>query len=144
MTIQAPITAAKTMSADKAFAGIRSYTIHDSSKHIFTVSSTRGANPVTPPRKAVVAFYSNIDAIKTARLMEIHRSLTDKWPETIHEVEDGAVMCTPWQPCRELFIRSWSDAKLQQYCSKNNLDVLYVCTTNQDILSLSISIPDTW
>lgn len=121
-------------------AGIRVYTIHDTSKHVFTMNVTQGNTKGMTPKRAVVAFGNNIDAIKTARLMEVHRALHDKWPETIMD-ESFDTSHSVWHPCRELFIRSWAEPKLQEFCNKNNLDIMYMCNTNQDILTLSIHIP---
>jgi hypothetical protein len=129
-----------------ATVGQRAYTIHDTSKHMFSISVMRGTSlTAPPPKRAVIAFYRDIEAIKTARLMEVHRSLHDSWPETILD-ESFDITRETWHPCRELFVRSWSDAKLQEYCKKNGLDIMYLCGTNHDTLTLSLSlhIPEGW
>jgi hypothetical protein len=112
----------------------RVFTIHDTSKHDFTINvMSRSSKP--SPKKAIVAFYNNVEAVRSARLIEMHRTTHGTWPLTIMEttaVPDNTTSCN------QLFIRSWADSSLRDYCQKNDLEILYLCNTNQDTLSISI------
>lgn len=115
-------TLAKRLCLDPS---IRAYTIHDTSKSMYTVKHPNQHSSHRPNTNKlhVVTFKSDIDAIRVARLMEVHRSLHNEWPTNIFD-ESFDTKKEIWHPCRELFIRSWSAYQLQEWCKSNNLNVI--------------------
>ena len=103
----------------------RIYTIHDKSRNkMYTVKHSASSKTM------LVSFRRDVDAIRVARLMEIHRSIHDSLPENICDASFDTSNDT-WHPCRELFIRSWSEFSLKEYCKNNNIETLSLaCVPN--------------
>ena len=135
----------KTRRRSKVIDNIQyAYTIHDSTQKPFTMQlplSTHDFNVDAITKTTIVSFKEESNALKMAKLLEMHKAINKDWPATVFDDNFSLHLYArenqQLQIGEELSVMQWRFNDLREYCVDNIIDLMYIKVVVEKTTGLS-------